>query len=60
MSSDGSAAGKITGAMLTLISREAFILLIYMAAAASVLNIFLQSRSFREGITPFSHSRLLD
>lgn len=43
-----------------LLSREAFVLLIYMAVAASVLNIFMQTRSFREGSAEFGFSKMLE
>lgn len=48
---------KVSWAVL---SREAFILLIYMAVSASTLNIFMQTRSFREGIQLFEFSKMLD
>jgi hypothetical protein len=43
-----------------LLSREAFVLLIYMAVSASVLNTFMQTRSFREGSTEFGFTKMLD
>lgn len=45
-----------------LFTREAFILLVYMAVAASVLNIFMQTRSFKEGDTSreFTFSKMLE
>lgn len=51
---------KLRYAFTDLFTREAFILLIYMAVSASVLNIFMQSRSFREGIAPFTFSKMLE
>jgi hypothetical protein len=60
MKSHGAALVKINHALPFLISREAFILLIYMAVAASVVNIFMQARSFCEGIATFSLSHMLD
>lgn len=41
-------------------TREAFILLVYMAVAASTLNTFMQTRSLREGWSWFRFSMMLD
>jgi len=47
-------------AFFSLFSREAFILLIYMAVSASVLNTFMETRSLREGSAEFGFSKMLD
>lgn len=41
-------------------SREALILLLYLAASAAVLNIFMQTRSLEEGSEHFGLARMLD
>ena len=43
-----------------LFTREAFVLLIYMAVSATVLNTFMQTRSFREGSAEFGFTKMLD
>jgi hypothetical protein len=47
-------------AFALLFSREVFILLIYMAVSASVLDTFMQTRSLREGGAEFGFSKMLD
>ncbi|MFZ4703582.1 MAG: hypothetical protein ACOYMG_26365, partial [Candidatus Methylumidiphilus sp.] len=53
---------KLRYALTVVFTREAFILLIYMAVSASVLNIFMQTRSLKESnvSTPFTFSKMLD
>jgi hypothetical protein len=51
---------KLRYALTVVFSREAFVLLIFMAVSASVLNIFMQTRSFRERNIPFAYSKMLD
>ena len=41
-------------------SREALILLLFIAASAAVLNIFMQTRSLEEGSPRFGLARMLD
>jgi hypothetical protein len=43
-----------------LIAREAVLLLLYMAAAAMTLNVFMQTRSFEEGSKTFGLAAMLD
>lgn len=45
---------------LHIFSREAFILLLFVAASAAVLNIFMQTRSLEEGSARFSLIHMLD
>lgn len=51
---------KLRYAFTDLFRREALVLLIYMAASASVLNISMQTRSFEEGSAEFGFSKMLD
>lgn len=43
-----------------MVTREVFLLLLYMATAAMTLNVFMQTRSFEEGSQEFGLSVMLD
>jgi hypothetical protein len=47
-------------AFTVVFTREAFVLLIYMAVSASVLNIFMQTRSLKEVSAEFGFSSMLE
>ena len=51
---------KLCYAIMGWFTREAFILLVYMAVSASVLNIFMQTRSLKETSAEFSISKMMD
>ena len=51
---------KLRRAFTVAFTQEAFILLIYMAISASVLNIFMQTRSLKESSEEFGFSKMLD